>query len=53
MDPSTLSEAEQQYMNALEQWMFEEGGYIMIQGSRPQTLGYGLNDSPAGGRFRL
>lgn len=48
MDPSTLSEAEQQYMNALEQWSYEESGYIMIQGSRPQTLGYGLNDSPAG-----
>ena len=35
-------------MNALEQRSFEEGGYVMIQGSRPQTLGYGLNDSPAG-----
>ena len=48
LDPSTFSEAEQRYMNALEQWSFEEGGYVMIQGTRPQTLGYGLNDSPAG-----
>ncbi|HEY7269537.1 MAG TPA: epoxide hydrolase [Dehalococcoidia bacterium] len=26
----------------------EETGYQRIQGSKPQTLGYGLNDSPAG-----
>ena len=26
----------------------EETGYQSIQGSKPQTLGYGLNDSPAG-----
>ena len=48
LDPSTLSEAEKRYMEALEGWSFEEGGYVMIQGSRPQSLGYGLNDSPAG-----
>ena len=29
-------------------WMGEEGGYIGIQGTRPQTLGFGLNDSPVG-----
>ena len=26
----------------------EERGYSAIQGSKPQTLGYGLNDSPVG-----
>ena len=26
----------------------EEGGYIQIQGTRPQTLAYGLSDSPVG-----
>ena len=26
----------------------EENGYAQIQGTKPQTLGYGLNDSPAG-----
>jgi microsomal epoxide hydrolase len=26
----------------------EETGYQMIQGTKPQTLGYGLNESPAG-----
>jgi pimeloyl-ACP methyl ester carboxylesterase len=29
-------------------WMAEEGGYIAIQGTRPQTLGFALNDSPVG-----
>jgi pimeloyl-ACP methyl ester carboxylesterase len=26
----------------------DEGGYAVIQGTKPQTLGYGLNDSPVG-----
>lgn len=29
-------------------FMAEETGYSQIQGTKPQTLGYGLNDSPAG-----
>jgi pimeloyl-ACP methyl ester carboxylesterase len=29
-------------------WFFSEGAYGMIQGTKPQTLAYGLNDSPAG-----
>jgi pimeloyl-ACP methyl ester carboxylesterase len=28
--------------------MLNEVGYQQIQGTKPQTLGYGLNDSPAG-----
>jgi pimeloyl-ACP methyl ester carboxylesterase len=31
-----------------QQWAAEEFAYNQIQGTRPQTLGYGLNDSPAG-----
>jgi pimeloyl-ACP methyl ester carboxylesterase len=31
-----------------EQWLQDEGGYSHIQGTKPQTLSYGLNDSPAG-----
>ena len=30
------------------QWFQDEGGYFHIQGTKPQTLSYGLNDSPAG-----
>jgi microsomal epoxide hydrolase len=29
-------------------YMADEGGYIAIQSTRPQTLTYGLNDSPVG-----
>ncbi len=31
-----------------EQWRAEEAAYSQIQGTKPQTLAYGLNDSPAG-----
>ena len=29
-------------------WAAEKAGYFKLQGTRPQTLGYGLEDSPAG-----
>ena len=35
-------------MEYQQQWYREEGGYDHIQSTRPQTLAYGLNDSPAG-----
>jgi microsomal epoxide hydrolase len=31
-----------------QQFLKEETGYQRIQGTKPQTLSYGLNDSPAG-----
>jgi pimeloyl-ACP methyl ester carboxylesterase len=31
-----------------ENWRNTESGYALIQSSKPQTLSYGLNDSPAG-----
>ena len=43
-----LSEAEQALLKQREQWFQEEAGYFHIQGTKPQTLAYGLNDSPAG-----
>ena len=43
-----LTEAEQGLLRQREQWMADEAGYFHIQGTKPQTLGYGLNDSPAG-----
>ncbi|MBI1879203.1 MAG: epoxide hydrolase [Chloroflexi bacterium] len=45
---SGLSEAEQQYLGALQMMGFQEGAYAMLQGTKPQTLAYGLNDSPVG-----
>ncbi len=43
-----LSEAERRYLGAQQGWFFQEGAYGMIQGSKPQSLAYGLNDSPVG-----
>lgn len=43
-----LSAAEKTMMDRREAWLQAEGGYSHIQGTKPQTLSYGLNDSPAG-----
>jgi pimeloyl-ACP methyl ester carboxylesterase len=43
-----LSEAEKAVLKQRESWTQAEGGYSHIQGTKPQTLSYGLNDSPAG-----
>lgn len=43
-----LSPAEQAYLNHVARWDETERGYSAIQSTRPQTLGYGLNDSPVG-----
>jgi pimeloyl-ACP methyl ester carboxylesterase len=46
--PETWPETEIQSRAALAKWLDEEGGYVHIQGTRPQTLAYGLQDSPVG-----
>jgi pimeloyl-ACP methyl ester carboxylesterase len=43
-----LSAAERNFLESVDRWLQEEGGYSHIQRTRPQTLSYGLNDSPAG-----
>ena len=43
-----LSDAERAYLEKNERWWAAEGGYVQIQATKPQTLSYGLNDSPAG-----
>jgi hypothetical protein len=43
-----LSEREQGYLEQSQCWDPTERGYTAIQSTRPQTLGYALNDSPAG-----
>ncbi len=43
-----LTEAERAYVELGERWKWEEGGYTHLQRTRPQTLGFGLADSPAG-----
>jgi epoxide hydrolase len=44
----TLSPIERDRIARVEAFMAEEFGYIAIQSTRPQTLGYGLTDSPVG-----
>jgi pimeloyl-ACP methyl ester carboxylesterase len=39
---------ERRYLDELALWLKEETGYQWIQGTRPQTLAFGLTDSPAG-----
>jgi len=47
-DWSTMSPAEQQFGQMIQGWFFTEGAFNMIQSTKPQTLSYGLNDSPVG-----
>jgi microsomal epoxide hydrolase len=47
-DLSNPSAAEQQFLGSVQRWFMQESGYIMIQSTKPQTLAYGLNDSPVG-----
>jgi len=42
-----LSEAESAYLKDEARWQRDEGAYGDIQATKPQTLSYGLNDSPA------
>jgi len=39
---------EKAYLSAQDRWRVEKGAYGHIQATRPQTLGFGLNDSPVG-----
>jgi microsomal epoxide hydrolase len=39
---------EQAFLRELAHWQREESGYQWIQGTKPQTLAYGLTDSPVG-----
>ncbi|MEE2637921.1 MAG: epoxide hydrolase [Acidobacteriota bacterium] len=45
-DPSTAEERD--YLARAELWSVDETGYQRIQGTKPQTLAYGLTDSPVG-----
>lgn len=48
LDSPDLSDAERAYLLFAKAWSAEDEGYASIQATRPQTLAYGLNDSPAG-----
>jgi pimeloyl-ACP methyl ester carboxylesterase len=48
VDDAELSEAERAYLAVRLSWDAAERGYSTIQSTKPQTVGYGLNDSPLG-----
>src|SRR5438094_5747839 len=48
VDDAELSDVERSYLAVSRGWDATERGYSAIQSTKPQTVGYGLNDSPAG-----
>jgi epoxide hydrolase len=51
VDPDELApftDAEKQRLQRLNRFLTEGNGYFQLQATRPQTLAYGLSDSPAG-----
>ena len=51
VDPETMEDltpAEQSAMQGMQHYMDNDSGYSKQQSTRPQTLGYGLVDSPSG-----
>ena len=42
------NKAEKKFKKDSTKWSMTEGAYSMIQSTKPQTLAYGLNDSPVG-----
>jgi pimeloyl-ACP methyl ester carboxylesterase len=47
-DPAPLGDADKADLAAMQQFQREESAYAMEHSTKPQTVGVGLNDSPAG-----
>ncbi len=47
-DMAALSEAEQRRLAQFRHWQDDLMGYMQLQGTRPQTVAYGLTDSSVG-----
>ncbi|HEX6519540.1 MAG TPA: epoxide hydrolase [Streptosporangiaceae bacterium] len=47
-EQATFSPAEKERLQRMQNFLGEGNGYFQIQATRPQTLSYGLTDSPAG-----
>lgn len=43
-----LTQEERDYQQRVKTWHADEGAYMHLQGTRPQTAAYALNDSPVG-----
>jgi pimeloyl-ACP methyl ester carboxylesterase len=47
-DQAELTQPEETYLAAGQQWQMSEGAYALIQSTKPTTAAVGLADSPAG-----
>jgi len=47
-DQATFTPVEKERLQRMQNYLSEGSGYAQIQSTRPQTLSYGLTDSPAG-----
>ena len=47
-DLAALSEADKARLERMNAYLSDGNGYFQIQATRPQTIGYGLTDSPVG-----
>ena len=48
IDPTSLSHTEKHYLEETKKLFMKQSAYVMLQSTKPQTLAYSLNDSPAG-----
>lgn len=48
LDPAKVSKEEQKYLHALEKQMQSDGGYELLQRTKPRSIAASLNDSPMG-----
>jgi len=47
-DFASLTPEEQAFAGFIQGWWMREGAFNMVQSTKPQSLAFGLNDSPAG-----
>ena len=47
-DVNELSDGEKAFLKSKDDWLDMEGAYGHIQGTKPQSLAFGIEDSPAG-----
>jgi pimeloyl-ACP methyl ester carboxylesterase len=47
-DFASLSQPEQAYAGAIQQWFFAHGAFNLVQATKPQSLAFAMNDSPVG-----
>lgn len=47
-EAASLDERDRSRLAVMQSWLDHGSGYMKIQATRPQTLAYGLTDSPAG-----